>query len=166
MAIKLNRAGTFLCIARKPEFIPPGKSWVVLSKTGTPSITIDYEVLEDGPCKGQVITGYHYLTEATMDRTLNALSEAFEFKGEFTRLRKEPELIAGKQCRIVTKEEEFEGKTSIKVQWLNSVNRIAGINIDEADKMAEALEARSKAVLAASGSKPESKPDASDDMPY
>jgi hypothetical protein len=110
----ISTVGTFECIVQKPE-----AGWFGESKEKkTPFIRIPVKVIE-GPYAGQRATYSAWLTDAIFDKTIARLAEVFGFDGDLTALHTGKITFAGMKCSITTEAETYEGKTKIKVAWLN-----------------------------------------------
>jgi hypothetical protein len=104
---KLNEAGDFLATVKEAEFAE--------SEKGTPSLALLFET-EKGS-----IWGNMYLSDAAIERTVQALREAFNFDNNFDSL---PTQVLNKQCNIVCEFEENEdGKEWLRVKWVNPVRK-------------------------------------------
>ena len=110
--------GTHTCIV-----LPTFNGWFAESgESNTPSIRLNLKVTE-GECKGEEVEYHGWLTEKAMDRTLKTLEEAFGWDGDLEALAKLVSTgpFAGKPCKIVTEMEEYRGKKTVKVKWLNGM---------------------------------------------
>ena len=118
----IDAVGTFICRVEKPT-----AGWFGESKDkGTPFLRIPL-VVEDSESDqdGRRIVSEHYITERTMDRLAKEMKKIFglddilalESEGETV-----PDGFTGQYCSIVTEADEYEGKTRIKVRWLNEVD--------------------------------------------
>lgn len=99
----------------------------------TPSVKLVLETT-DALAPGGIKTFYAdlWLTEKAIKRTIQTLSETFDFSGHLVDL--EAPILAGKKCRIETNFEIYDGKTTEKVSFVNPENkdskkRIAGKSI-------------------------------------
>lgn len=173
----LDHAGNFKCRVLHAD------SWFGESGAKkTPYIGLPLEV-DEGPDEGKHITHYMYLSDAAFDYSIEALAEAFGFDGDLNALANGEVSFEGERCSITTEMEEFEGKMSCKVKWLNHVDRVGGNGITPMDTNAlssllSRYSGRAKAVaknkLGASGAtvKPATAPvaaaasAATDDLPF
>lgn len=89
------------------------------SEQGSPFIQISFETAEGS------ITGWLYLTEKALERTIETLRKVFNFDGNFETVCDQ---INGKECSIVCENEEYQGKERLKVKWINSARSSAPIN--------------------------------------
>ena len=101
------------------------------SKTGTPHIALEFEVT-DGAWSGQRISAYRYLSEKTMDRTLEDMRTCGWTGKDLTDLSG----IYTNDVEIVVADETYEGKTYARVQWINKLGgKASGAPLPE-DKLA------------------------------
>lgn len=107
----LDKPGRHAATATAPEL---GQS-----EQGSPYIQISFETAEGS------ITGWLYLTEKALERTIETLRKVFEFDGNFETVCDQ---INGKQCSIVCELEEYQGKERLKVKWINAERASAPIN--------------------------------------
>jgi hypothetical protein len=119
---------------------------------GNPQIAVEFEILTpDTPEK--VLTWYGHFTEASADRTIESLRHMGWTGNDFEVL----EGLDTNEVDLVVEEEDFEGKVSTKVQW---VNRVGGVAIktplagDKLKSFAAAMRGRIQALDAAGGRKP------------
>jgi len=89
------------------------------SEQGSPFLQISFETADGS------ITGWLYLTEKALERTVETLRKAFEFDGNFETVC---EQINGKSCSIVCEMDEYQGKERLKVKWVNPERSSAPIN--------------------------------------
>ena len=82
------------------------------SGTGTPFVQLLFENE-----KGEVITGWLYLSENSFERTVQVLREAFSFNNNFDDVVSQ---VEGKRCSIVCENETYNGKETLKVKWVNA----------------------------------------------
>lgn len=86
---------------------------------GTDYVAVEFEIME-GPHKGETITWYGYFTEATQGRTVESLQHAgCTFPGDDVT---DLEGLGTTEVQIVVNHEEYQGKTSARVQWVNSMS--------------------------------------------
>lgn len=113
----------------------------------SPFIRIPLIVTEDGEQKGREIVWRGYLTPNAFDKTIQTLVKVFGWDGDIEAVTNGKDPFAGKPCNIVCEEEEYEGKTMVKVKWLNAV---ASPTLDKTKLAAIAkLSGKAKAVAAA-----------------
>ena len=101
-----------------------GLEFLESGKKGTPFVRIHFEI-EGGQFEGEKTHKDCYLTEATTDRTIETLilcGCTYEGSQE---LDNEAGL-GDNQVRLVLAEEQYEGKTFLKVQWVNDINGAPG----------------------------------------
>jgi hypothetical protein len=86
------------------------------AKTGTKQCAVNLEIIGEGPFVGQTIMWVGYLTADTVKRTLESL-RYMGFKGDdISKINEQPldQLVS-----IDVGESEYEGKVSLKVNWVN-----------------------------------------------
>jgi len=113
------------------------------SKNGTPQVAVVFEVSDDAH-KGESITWYGFLTPAAMKRTL----EGLRYTGWRGNDLGDLSGIGDAECEIVVQGEEWEGRTTLKVRWVNSPWKPAAMTPDRikaliASTRAAALDSRS-----------------------
>lgn len=85
------------------------------SKKGTQQCAVCFEILR-GPQAGQKVTWIGYFTDATIERTLNAL-RICGFEGDD--VSSFPGQSPENEVSIVVEHEEYDGKVRVKVAWVN-----------------------------------------------
>lgn len=88
---------------------------------GTPSVTVQVHATTDistGEAVDIVITGELWLTDKTIDNTLETLAHVFGWEGTSLRELNSP-VLAGIEVDIVTHTETYEGKAFTKVDFFN-----------------------------------------------
>ena len=111
------------------------------SEKGTPFLAL--------LCKtdqGEELNAYLYLSDAAVERTVKTLREVFAFDNSFESVVQQ---VTGKPCSIVVEAEEFEGKTRMKVKWVNTVGGSAGKPLENAGTLLAQLSAKAKRIPAA-----------------
>jgi len=83
--------------------------------TGTEQIVVTFEITSEGSRKGEQYAWYGFFTDATTSRTLDALENA-GWDGESL---ENPAGLGRVECEIVLGEEEYNGETKVRVQWVN-----------------------------------------------
>ena len=84
------------------------------SDKGTPFVQITFTTES-----ADVITGWLYLSEKAIERSVGTLREVFGFNGKLSALA---EQIDGKPCSIVVENETGQdGKERLRVKWVNPV---------------------------------------------
>ena len=156
MAQYLDQVGSFTCRVTKPE-----AGWFGESKEkGTPFIRIPLQVEdqeEDSGQNGRTIVCERYVTDGTIDRLVKDLVETFQWDGDFLALESSedgevPEGFAGKLCSIVTEDEPYEGKSRIKVKWLNSLDhKPKQIAVEKVKSLLSKFNAKAKAIAKNAG---------------
>lgn len=92
-----------------------------LTQNGKEQVAVELAIIDEGDCFGQRITWYGYFTERTTERTLDSLrhlgwagDDLFNLDG-----------VDQNEVSIVVEEEEYDGKTRLKVQWVNAKGGLA-----------------------------------------
>lgn len=115
-----------------------------LTDSGKEQIAIDFVVLDEG-FAGQHITYYGYFTEKTEDRTLESLRYCGWRGDDLTDLSG----IDANEVRIECENDTYEGKTRLKVAWVNGMGGLA-LKTPMTPDQTRAFAARMKAKAAAS----------------
>ena len=88
---------------------------------GTDYIGIDFQILDEGEFFGHHITYYGYFSEKAFKWTLKAMRAA-GFEGlDMNDLSS----IIDSECNIEVEHDEWEGKVSAKVKWVNASGGVA-----------------------------------------
>lgn len=124
---------------------------------GDPQVAVEFEVVE-GEFAGQTITWFGYFTDRTTERTMQAL----RFAGWKTDDLSDLAGLGSTEVKIVCQNEEYQGKTSLKVQWVNKIGGLALKAPMDASK-AKAFAQRMKGEAVASRSE---MPAHADDEPF
>jgi len=112
----VSKAGKYLCKVKRP-----GNGWLDETKSGTPFIRIPCIVTEPALDQdGKEIVWRGYLSEKAKPRTVEALTKAFDWNGDWDDLNFE-----GIDVIIVAEEEEWNGETRVKAKWLNRLSNKA-----------------------------------------
>lgn len=99
------------------QVIRPVSGWFDESSKGTPYIKVPVKVTE-GEQAGKFACWQGYLSHAARTATVRTLEDVFGTDWSWT----DPN-FAGKNVEIVVEEEEYKGKVSCKVRYLNSPGR-------------------------------------------
>ena len=110
------------------------------AEKGTPYLSLLCKTTE-----GEDLTAYLYLSDAAFERTTKTLREVFAFDNSFESVVQQ---VTGKPCSIVVEAEEFEGKTRMKVKWVNTVGGSAGKPLENAGTLLAQLSAKAKRIPA------------------
>ena len=120
----------------------------VLTESGvkkTPQVSVEFEICS-AEAAGERITWYGFLTDKTTERTLESLRYAGWRGSDISDLsdlsREDVPLV-----ELVLEVEEYEGKSRVRVQWVNRVGGRMGAALP-AEK-AKLISAKLKGVLAA-----------------
>ena len=84
------------------------------TKSGKEQIAIGFQLL-DGPDAGQSISKFGSLSDAALPYTTKDLRTLGWKDGQ------EIDTIVSAECKLTIVHEEYEGKTSAKVKWINSI---------------------------------------------
>lgn len=114
------------------------------SEKGTPFLALICKTEQ-----GEELTAYLYLSDAAVERTVKTLREVFGFDNNFETVVAQ---VTGKECSIVVEAEEYEGKTRMKVKWVNAVGGWSGKPLENAESLLPQLSARAKRIPAAAPS--------------
>jgi hypothetical protein len=118
----IDRAGTYICIVEKPS-----SGWFAeAGERATPYIRLPLRVIsqKDGSTDQVNRFIYHqaWLSEKAVDNTIKTLCQCFpSWGGDLDALASGQYGFDGKECEIVCELENYEGKTRVKVKWLNPV---------------------------------------------
>lgn len=114
---------------------------------GNEQVGVLLQILSEG-FENETITWFGSFSEAAQDRTLEALrhlgwssDDLFDLSG-----------IGSKEAYAVLEEEEFQGKVSMKVKWINAAGGLA-MKAPMNEAQARAFSARMKGAVLASKSK-------------
>lgn len=95
---------------------------LAVAGTGTENVAVLFSITSAGEYAGYQITWYGYLTDAAIDRTLDALRLCGWEGDDLNRLtgldRNEVEIV-------IEHEEDLNGKTHAKVKWVNGPGGLA-----------------------------------------
>lgn len=111
------KVGKFHC-----KVVAPVNGWFgEAGENNTPYIRIPLVIDEEGDCEGDDLVFQGWLTDKSFDRTIKNLAEVFDWDGDLDALAKQLKTghFVGKPCQVVLEEEEYNGKKSIKIKWLN-----------------------------------------------
>lgn len=79
-----------------------------------------------------------WLSAACFERSMHTLTKVFGWKGEiFEELNDFPTLLAGAECVLVVEDEEYNGKITSKVKFVNAVQK--QLDKDRAKSLSEKL---------------------------
>lgn len=117
----VDREGTFLCTVERPS-----AGWFGETEKGSEFIRLPLRVKAQADGErdqvGRTITHSAWLTAKAFDKTIETLLKVFpNWSGDLSRLAANDGDFDGLNCEIVAEPEEYEGKTRIKVKWLNAV---------------------------------------------
>lgn len=109
-------AGQYQAVA-VPVRTEAGESWAQFGETknGNPQVVVNFEILE-GEQKGRRISWFGYFTDKTTQRTVESLRYC-GFTGND--LAAATYMPLDQEVQIVIDHEEYNGKWSAKVQWVN-----------------------------------------------
>lgn len=105
---------------------------------GKEQVAVQLAILSEGH-EGETVTWFGYFSDAATDRTLESLrhlgwqgDDLFDLTG-----------IDGNEVSIVLEEDDYNGKTSIKVKWINEIRGLT-LKAPMTDAQAKAFSARMK----------------------
>ena len=105
--------GTYKARATEAEF--------GFTNTGTEQVAVVFEVVEDGEFQGERIAWFGFFTEATAERTIQALRVCGWTGDDLGDLSG----FDANEVELVVEHEEYQGKTTAKVKWVNKIgNRV------------------------------------------
>lgn len=104
------------------------------SKNGTPFLEIVFENSDR-----ETLSGWLYLSQKAFEQSLKTLRETFGFNNNFETA---PAQIENKVCAIEVEAEEHEGKTRLKVKWINPLRSVIPMKDASALKGFSAMAAR------------------------
>ena len=112
------------------------------SKEGTPSVKVIFQTKfeVENPGVPFVKTMYTdlWLSAACFERSMHTLTKVFGWKGEiFEELNDNNTLLAGAECVLVVEDEEYNGKITSKVKFVNAVQK--QLDKDRAKSLSEKL---------------------------
>ena len=90
------------------------------TSNGSPQIAVELQVLDDG-YTGETITWFGYFTEKTTARTMESLRILGWKTDDLSNL----DGITENEVKIVVVEDEYDGKTRLKVNWINRPGGLA-----------------------------------------
>lgn len=102
-------AGTYRAHATRAEL---GET-----KKGDPQVAVTFRIIDDGEAAGQELTWYGYFTEKTKARTLESLVHAGWDGDDIDTL----DGLGTTEVSIVVAHEEYNGRTSARIQWVNAI---------------------------------------------
>lgn len=132
-----------------------------------PYVRIPLEITA-GECKGQKVTYQGWMTPAAIDNTEKRLKEVFDWDGnweDLSGLNTGP--WVGKECEIDCQEEEYNGKTEVRIKWLNRVGGGAKMMTQERTaSFLQQLSKRNQPAAQPSRGLPRMSTALDDDLPY
>jgi hypothetical protein len=161
----VDRPGVFLCTVEKPT-----NGWFgEAGEKETPYLRIPVRVTQQGDGKndqiGKAMTYQGWLTEVAFDNTIKTLCKAFpSWNGDLLALSGGMYDFTGQDCEIVAASETYQGKTRIKVQWLNPAGGGGGKPMEKTKidsliaKLGRKSLAIAKGVQAEAGTAPAARP--------
>lgn len=142
----LNKAGRF------NVRVLYASNYIGESGKGTVYVGLPFEVI-DGPEQGQHITGYLYISDNALDRSIETLAECFGFNGDLNALYNGETSLEGYECSITTDMETYEGRERCKVQWINPLgsggNGMKAASAEKFNSILSRLGGRAKAIAEA-----------------
>jgi hypothetical protein len=90
------------------------------TSTEKPQVAVEFQILDE-EFANEAITWFGYFTDDTKERTFESLRVMGWKTDDLSNL----DGITENEVRIVVKEEEYQGKTSLKVAWVNKPGGLA-----------------------------------------
>ena len=132
------------------KVIAPTNGWFgEAGESATPFIRIPLEVTDEGPCLGEELEFAAWISDKSMERSIKNLKEVFGFNGDLLALSRclTTGPFVGKTCSVTCEEEEWKGKMTVKVKWLNRAGG-GGMEPDKATALAARLNDAAKGFAA------------------
>lgn len=133
------------------------KSWALAeASTGNPEVAVEFEFAID-ESQTASLTWHGFLGDNTFDRTIESLRFCGWTGDDLTDLSG----LDTKEVVIVIENEEYKGKVSPKIQWVNRAGGLAvktPMSAEKAKTFAAAMRGKIRALDAAKGVKPPPKP--------
>jgi hypothetical protein len=145
----LKTEGRFDGVAFKPE-----GGWFFQTPSGKWGLHVGLRVTDDVSEEGKCITWTGWLSDKAMPFTIKTLREAFGFNGDLNALQDGKVTFADMPCSFTTANEDYNGKTNLKVKWLNPINKQSStpaLASDEVKAFIATINAKAKAMAADSG---------------
>lgn len=137
--------------ANKRIYRAKAKTWGLgESGTGKEQVAVEFDVLTEGAAEKNLVW-YGYFTDATLERTIESL-RYMGWKGDDPSDGL-PGLDAN-EVDIVVEDEEYEGKTYAKVQWVNRPGGLAlkaPLSEEKAKAFGASMRERIRAIDASKG---------------
>lgn len=103
------------------------------AKTGTEEIRVLFQVTDEGEFNGHHITWRGYFSEQTAERTIESLRYLGWSGDDVTNIQG----LDANEVQIVVEHEEYQGKTQVKIAWVNRLASVyVGQPMSDAKKMA------------------------------
>lgn len=139
--------------ANKRVYRAKAKSWGLgETKSGAEQVAVEFSILTEGAAETS-LTWHGYFSEKTFDRTIQSLRYCGWSGDDMTNL----EGLDANEVDIVVEDEEYEGKTFAKVQWVNKPGGLqlkAPMAEEKAKAFAASMRDKIRALDAATGTKP------------
>jgi hypothetical protein len=151
-------AGTYTAVAVDAEF---GES----AKAKTPQIFIGFRITgpEGSTAVGQEVSYYGYFTDGSNKYTIDAMRNA-GWTGDFTDISSLKD--STHECQLVIEHEDYDGKTQVKVAWVNVAGRAKTSAKPMGDKDKKKFAAKMNNVLKQLEGKQKDPRDMTDDVPF
>jgi hypothetical protein len=136
------------------------EAYLAEAKSGAEQIVLVFG-LEEGPDAGLPITAYKSLSEKAAPYTAKDMGTLGWAPGD------DVSKVLGAVCRLTIVHDTYDGKTSPKVKWINSVTAAAKpVSAEKASGAMARLNAAAKTNAAASALPPEPPPHTDADLPF
>lgn len=125
------------------------------ASTGSTQVAVEFDILTEG-MEGQHITWFGYFTDATFERTVEALRTCGWQGDDLSDLAG----VDANEVDIVVEQEEYNGKVSAKVKWINKPGGMAlkaPMSTDQAKQFASEMKGRILSLRKGGGAKPAAK---------
>lgn len=127
----LKTEGRFDGAAFKPD-----GGWLQCTPNGKWKVVVGCKVTDDVTEEGKCAFWDGWLTtENAQKNTVKVLVEAFGFNGDFSALESGKITFQDMPCSFETENETYNGKTFLKVKWLNHINRKSTVPAAASDQV-------------------------------
>lgn len=128
------------------------------TKSGKEQLAIEFVLFDNQGMEGEHVTYFGSFSDAAWDITIRALRTCGWTGADLSDLSG----VDANEVSLVLEEEEWEGRTRVKVRWVNAPNQGMAIKAplaaDKAKAFAAQMRARILAMDAQSGARPQARP--------